>query len=161
MTLEQDQFRIRNCNRCGTRMAGKTTAKKLGIRQYGMHGLCTACVSRDRRAGTTPVPMGSELNTPLGRHWREQARCGTADPRLFEENTRIKTIIPAPIAEAAEKYCRRCPVLAQCRAEADANPALRGLLGGVYRTLNLNTRKGQHPYRTFDLLAPKVSKKVS
>jgi hypothetical protein len=95
------------------------------------------------------------LKKPLGRNWREQAACGTADPKLFEERplTGPRRRAPQDIIETAHKYCRRCPVLAECKKEADENHALRGLLGGVYRTVNLNTRTGAKARRTFDLLA--------
>jgi len=134
-------------------MGGPKTSKELGIRQHYINGICYGCRTTVYKRNAL---LGEKLNTPLGRDWRERAACGTADPTLFEEKTFSGPVkrLPEEILATAYRYCQGCPVLAECKAEADANPALRGLLGGVYRTLNLHTRKGQRSYRTFDLLSP-------
>lgn len=99
------------------------------------------------------------LNRPLGRGWRERASCKGADPAQFEERT-IRSIknVPPEVLAAAYRFCQPCPVRSECKAEADENPALTGLLGGVYRTRNRSlerdNRNGRSPYRAIDLLDP-------
>ena len=90
-----------------------------------------------------------------GDRWREQARCNGAPPEWFEEVQFRGPVkyVPIEIEDVARKFCRHCPVLARCRAEADANPTLTGVLGGVYRTWSRKT------YRTYDILGPDPSVK--
>lgn len=65
------------------------------------------------------------------RDWRNRAACLEEDPELFFP---IGNSGPAQaqIAEA-KAVCARCPVLAQCRAWALANPKLAefGVFGGL------------------------------
>lgn len=145
---------IIDCVQCGKACGGPKTSKELGIRLHTGHGVCDNCRTAAFKRATGAV--GETLNTPLGRDWREHAACGDADPTLFEERTFSGPVrrLPEEIVATAYRYCQGCPVLVECKAEADANPALRGLLGGVYRTLNRNARNGQRSYRMFDLLSP-------
>lgn len=93
------------------------------------------------------------LLSPLNRTepWWRRAACRTADPVLFDERDMSGPVkyAPADLKRTAEQYCGVCPVLAQCRAEADEHPTLTGLFGGRYRTYGKTKRN----YREFELLA--------
>lgn len=76
------------------------------------------------RVGGTPV-------APLGR-WRESAACRDADPRRFDavvpfdDHTRLR------YRGTALRFCRDCPVIADCARHADEHEEV-GLWAGVYR----------------------------
>lgn len=144
---------------CGRKVAGEKTARmKKGVFAH-KRGKCARCVGgkneadRERRKGY--VRFGLDLEKPLDREWRGRAACAGADPNLFEERPLSGPIkrVPEEILSTALQYCAGCPVLAECKAEADANPAMTGLLGGVFRTLNLRSST-LGAYRSFDLLDP-------
>lgn len=143
---------------CGRKIAGAKTARLKKVSEHKARGRCAPCAGgngrrdRDQRAGLTTFSM--ELDRPLG-DWRTRAACRGADPSLFEERTMSGPVqrVPQEILMAALRYCQGCPVLSECKAEADANPALRGLLGGVYRTLNMRSATSG-AYRSFNLLDP-------
>lgn len=150
---------------CGHRIAGAKTAKIKKIRAHKARGMCAPCYGgngtkdRERRKGL--VRFGTDLKKPLDRGWRSRAACRGADPKLFEERPLPGPVkrVPEEILATAFKFCQRCPVLVDCKAEADANPAMVGLLGGVFRTLNLrSTTHGA--YRSFDLLDPEYLKGI-
>jgi len=141
-----------DCFGCGREMAGARTARERRIQEHSSNGYCKSC-STPTVGNKGLIRVSTELDKPLG-HWRERAACRDADPALFEEHGIVGPTkrVPEEVLATALKYCQRCPVLAQCRAEADGNQALRGLLGGVYRTLNMRSAS-TGAYRTFDLLS--------
>lgn len=74
-----------------------------------------------------------EMVGPIG--WQEHSACRTADWRLFsppEDGERLRSY-PVRAVEAAA-FCRRCPVLADCRQFADENREV-GVWAGTWRVL--------------------------
>lgn len=51
-------------------------------------------------------------------HWRLRARCRDADPEMFAPSGGDLPTPPRYAIEAADRYCRPCPVQAECRAWA-------------------------------------------
>lgn len=72
-----------------------------------------------------------EMVGPPG--WREHSACRNADWRLFSppEDGERQRSYPTRAVEAAA-YCRRCPVLEQCRTYADENREV-GVWAGAWR----------------------------
>ncbi len=67
--------------------------------------------------------------------WQIQAACRSVDPELFTPLAPGETKNPATSSRIRQaiKICARCPVTAECLAEAIAN-AERGVWGGTYHT---------------------------
>lgn len=91
------------------------------------------------------------MSSNRSRDWTLDAACRGADPDLFLPRESITGHeLPPPIDEALA-YCCRCPVAAECEAEADAETEfpMVGVWGGRYRTHKLADRhrravKAQH-----------------
>ena len=91
--------------------------------------------------------------TPSGSGWRERAACRDApDPEVFYPGSGNDRPIPERARRAAASFCARCPVLAACGAEADANRHT-GLWGGAWR----NTKGGSGGYRVVPLVGKGVA----
>lgn len=152
---------ISTCIGCKDPIAGPVTAVKLGIKEHASHGRCTGCATlwrREQRKLAKQLEAEGNyrqlgLTAPLKLGWRVDAACGPAEanPALFKERLLKKADggLPEDLAETAYKFCLGCPVLADCRAEADANPDMTGLWGGVYRRINPLGRR-----ETYNLLDP-------
>jgi len=105
--------------------------------------------SRGHSAASYTQPL-----TAAQLEWRKRAACLGADPHVFDPlAAHGNRVLPAAIAAAALRYCANCPVLAQCRDEADANHYLVGLWGGAYRTRRSDRHIGRG-YKRVDLLTP-------
>ena len=60
--------------------------------------------------------------TPAATGWMTQQRCAEVDPDIwFEPESK----------RAAIRICNTCPVIAECRAWALADPTLEGIAGGL------------------------------
>jgi hypothetical protein len=75
---------------------------------------------------TNGNPIHSTVET-----WMQYGACVGADPRLFSRR--------ASRDDAANRYCRTCPVLLSCGRYADRY-RLDGLWGGKFRLLRKNGR---------------------
>lgn len=66
---------------------------------------------------------------PRPEHWGKHAPCRKADPGLFfpEEHGAAESLI----AEQAKAYCRRCPAVDDCLAEALQRGEGFGVWGGL------------------------------
>lgn len=67
------------------------------------------------------------------RNWTVWAACRGADPNLFLPRESSTGSFLKPPVEQALAYCRVCPVVAECAAEADEAGDL-GVWGGEYRS---------------------------
>jgi Transcription factor WhiB len=67
--------------------------------------------------------------TALGRDWRTQAACLGVDPELFFPIAGAGPVDDTQVG-AAKRVCRRCPVVAECLAEALARIPY-GIAGGL------------------------------
>lgn len=66
------------------------------------------------------------------RNWTLEAACRNEDPDLFLPRESITGAFLKPPVEQALAYCRVCPVMAECAAEADETGDV-GVWGGTYR----------------------------
>lgn len=89
-------------------------------------------------------------------NWREHAACAGADPELFEERALRGPLkhLPTEIVDVVEDFCRTCPVLSDCRSDAEESGLpLVGIFGGVYRTISYH-RDLASGRRSWDILHP-------
>ncbi len=72
------------------------------------------------------------MRKSLSREWVLQAACRDKDPNLFlPQESENGSFLKPPVEQALE-YCRVCPVVAECGAEAD-EAGDTGVWGGRYR----------------------------
>lgn len=64
--------------------------------------------------------------------WTEHAACVGADPELFAPRPVGRPEVHLTAVTTARRFCARCPVIAQCAAEADRD-GLQGVWGGSNR----------------------------
>src|SRR5687767_9752524 len=76
-------------------------------------------------------PEIRDLSSNARRKWETRSRCKKADPADFDLQE-FEGGIPQRARDAAERYCRHCPVLADCGAAAFAarSTGLRGAYWG-------------------------------
>lgn len=151
------------CAGCARRVGGERVRDDIPgvVPAYGDGTYCTACAQwlRLNRGRDLDESAGPAHKVPAERpvadwSWRQQAACRGADFAMFDVAIDVfdpadKAFpIPAAARVAADEYCVVCPVLDQCREEADLH-RYEGLFGGSWRW----TRHGQvRDYRNVDLL---------
>lgn len=123
---------VGRCVNCGHEIAGRLTAKALGIRESGGLGRCLSCKGKHTRRRENPVAAESAVVDPW---WRPRAACATpgVDRSAFElVEAPNQHGVPEAARYAAIRYCARCPVRPQCDAEAATNSD-QGLWAGKFR----------------------------
>ncbi|OZM80047.1 WhiB family transcriptional regulator [Pseudonocardia sp. MH-G8] len=86
-------------------------------------------------------------NQPAGSRWRQRAACRDNDPDLFFPTAAPGTPAHDRQAAPAKKVCRRCPVTADCLAEAFARIP-NGVAGGLTEHEREQARRGGRKART-------------
>lgn len=91
-----------------------------------MTGVASGPGAQRRRApGSSPSDRRARgAETEEIARWSERAACKGMDTSLFFPRD-------GEPARAARQVCAGCPVLAQCRAVAVADPSLHGIWGGT------------------------------
>jgi WhiB family transcriptional regulator, redox-sensing transcriptional regulator len=74
--------------------------------------------------------------------WRDDAACRGVDTNLFYPDRGAPSVYSRPLA-----YCKRCPVLAECRAEADKHEAEAMRTDGVWGGETPEMRKARRTKR--------------
>jgi hypothetical protein len=93
--------------------------------------------------------------------WLDQAACAGADTERFflgpRDGGRGRTAETAQrrITETANRYCARCPVVAECAAWADKHRSI-GLFGGSLRRAAGNGGGGYRRDRLVPAAAPRA-----
>lgn len=64
--------------------------------------------------------------------WRDKAECLDADPELFAEQDAHPDRVWAQLERTASMFCSGCPVIVECRDDADVHRHT-GLWAGVYK----------------------------
>ena len=77
----------------------------------------------------TDLTLTTPATLTTGRDWRSRAACLGVDPELFFPVAEAGPVLDAQVA-AAKAVCRRCPVVAECLAEARARIPY-GVAGGL------------------------------
>ena len=73
--------------------------------------------------GPTEQPTGSPATGALRPHWASQGRCVSIDPDAL--------FVRGAAQQGAKVVCQRCPVIAECLADALDNRIEFGVWGGM------------------------------
>jgi hypothetical protein len=93
---------------------------------------------------TTHTDLTHATTDTAGREWRSRAACLAVDPELFFPVAEAGPVYDTQVT-AAKTVCRRCPVRAECLAEALARIPY-GIAGGL--TEDERRTLGRRPGRT-------------
>ena len=81
--------------------------------------------------------------------WRDVAACRDEDPELFFP---VGTTGPAvDQVVAAKAVCHRCPVSAECLAQALAGTRISGVWGGMSEEERTSLKRRRARYRSHDI----------
>lgn len=114
------------------RKSARQRERRSALPGYG-HGPGLTVAEREARR----VAYLGLLVVPSGNGWRERAACRLADPALFSEPDSSEGS-PGESGEererrvaAAKRFCRGCPVRAECLADAVAKDDQAAIRGGL------------------------------
>lgn len=107
-----------------------------GHYRHGAHGRCRRCHDADRRRG---VPTdGGPARVITDTSWQARARCRGANLDLFFPRFKRGENVRHRLEPVAARWCRPCPVRAQCHQQAE-DLREHGLWAGVWRRHYGNT----------------------
>lgn len=120
---------LHECNACPQCISTCTYVRTDGLTNAGSHLNLKITSGTAREKSPNPMSEVAYMWKPSPAsepHWSTQAACREVDPKLFfPPKGRID------MTRNAKLVCSKCPVIAQCREMALADPELQGVWGGT------------------------------